>query len=214
MTQRGFTLLELLITITLAAMLMVAVMNVIAGLSATGRAMNQIQDMNSSPRALESMIQWDIDNSDEIRIDSQRGLIMLGHASIHPTTMEPTHQPVEVCYYVQPVGTGYVLLREQSSLSDPSSVSMLRQMALMHVHSMQTELHLPGEKPVDSPTSDIPTTEVAGVPPFTDNRSGLDMENVTMPAPGVLRLTINWADPQRKPMEMTFLASSNSIHPK
>lgn len=112
----GFTLLEMLLATTLAALLLAAVLNLTAALSRDRVRIDQAASVKS-PAALD-LIRSDLSNSLAILSNTGTELELLGYAGIDPQSLVADRRLTRVLYRIERRGAVSVLLREQAYLDD------------------------------------------------------------------------------------------------
>lgn len=114
MNRRGMTLLELLCASTLATLLMVAVMGVVAGLAKTEQSLARRQPHAEWHRRLANRLADDLRAAD--RVDPvQAGFAMTGPLGIDGTTGVADWTGARVVYRVESTPLGNALLRIQTA---------------------------------------------------------------------------------------------------
>lgn len=113
---RAFTLLEMLLATTLAALLLAAVLNLTAALSRDRVRIDQAASVRS-PGALD-LIRSDLSNSLAILSNTGTELELLGYAGIDPQSLVADRRLTRVLYRIERRGAASVLLREQVYLDD------------------------------------------------------------------------------------------------
>lgn len=115
MTRRGFTLIELLVASVLAAVLMLAVLTVMAGVARDRNVLKKVDRPLSS--AVLDLIEADLRGAHTVARGSAGGVVLslVGNHSLDPAALRPNRRLVRVVYRV--VGRG--LWREQEYLDDP-----------------------------------------------------------------------------------------------
>jgi hypothetical protein len=107
--------LELLAANVLAALLMIVLMAVITTLGRDGRAQaasETVRRAEEDAGGVVRMVQWDLANADRWRMDRST-LVLEGHGSLDPRSMEPADLPVVVEYTTVERGGGSWLVRRQ-----------------------------------------------------------------------------------------------------
>src|SRR5688500_13964609 len=97
--RRGFTLVELLASAALSALLMLAVLQVIASVVRSRAALARESSAAPLPwRAdLLDTLRFDLTNGRDVRFEPGR-VTIVGHGSLDPGTLSPRHEPAEVAY--------------------------------------------------------------------------------------------------------------------
>ena len=87
---RGFTLVEILLAVTIAAVLMAAVLAVLSGV---GRDQKRLatQDKTNRPAAAIELLRWDLTNADTIT-QAADGIVLEGHGGIDASSLKPNNR--------------------------------------------------------------------------------------------------------------------------
>lgn len=113
----GFTLIELLASMTLAAILMIAVI----GLSSSvARTEKNLQATESTPpwlSQLMSTLQWEFKNAAKVEYKNNT-LTITGHGCLESETMTPNHKRVKTTYSLKTVDNIFCLIRMQEELDN------------------------------------------------------------------------------------------------
>ncbi len=118
--RQAFTLIELVASAVLAAMMMVALMNVVWSATRDARQLQDAELARSSVTLLADRLRADFQNARGIT--TQGGVITLhGYLSEHPNTLDPTHLPATVQYLSAQGGTRRLLIRRAVSPSGSKS---------------------------------------------------------------------------------------------
>jgi prepilin-type N-terminal cleavage/methylation domain-containing protein len=118
--RRGFTLVEMLLASTLAAVLMGGVLAATAGLSRDRRRMEERVERTHSSAATD-VIRRDLTNAAALVAAGPRGFELVCHGGIDGKTLAANQRLVRVTYRVvkHRRGAGSTLVREQAYLDDP-----------------------------------------------------------------------------------------------
>jgi prepilin-type N-terminal cleavage/methylation domain-containing protein len=113
----GFTLVEILLAVTIATLLMAAVLAMLGGIGRDRRRLAARSESNRPAAAIE-LLRWDLTNAETISpmVD---GVMLQGHGGIDPSSLEPNNRLVRVTYRVRREGGASDLFREQRYLDDP-----------------------------------------------------------------------------------------------
>jgi prepilin-type N-terminal cleavage/methylation domain-containing protein len=116
--RRGFTLIEILLAVTIATLLMAAVLAVLGGVGRDQKRLTA-DEKKSRPTATIELLRWDLTNAESITpIDS--GVLLQGHGGIDPSSLEPNNRLTRVIYQIRrDRGGNSNLFREQRYLDDP-----------------------------------------------------------------------------------------------
>lgn len=116
--RNGFTLIELLLASMLSVVLMAGVLIVLSGVSrdATKIAAEPLTD----GQKIFDLLQWDLTNA-RTMVQSPDGtkLILIGHGSFAPGTMQPLNRLVRVTYSCRRQGAIACFVRDQEFLDEP-----------------------------------------------------------------------------------------------
>jgi len=115
--RRGFTLVEILLAVTIAAILMAGVLAV---LSDIGRDQKRLAtpDKTNRPSAAMELLRWDLTNAAAITPVAD-GIVLKGHGGIDATSLRPNNRLTQVTYRIRRDGRDSSLFREQRYLDDP-----------------------------------------------------------------------------------------------
>ena len=115
--RAGFTLVEILLAVTIAAILMAAVLAVLSGV---GRDQKRLatQDKTNRPTAAIELLRWDLTNADTIT-PAADGIVLEGHGGIDASSLKPNNRLTRVTYRIRRDGREPDLVREQRYLDDP-----------------------------------------------------------------------------------------------
>ena len=121
MTRRrrcGFTLIEILLAVTIATVLMAAVLAVLGGIGRDQKRLTA-DEKKTRPTATIELLRWDLTNAESITpIDS--GVLLQGHGGIDASSLEPNNRLTRVIYRIRRNrGGDSDLVREQRYLDDP-----------------------------------------------------------------------------------------------
>ena len=119
----GFTLVEILLAVTLATVLMAAVLAVLGGV---GRDRKRLatDGQPTRPVAAMELLRWDLINATTITTTAD-GVVLRGHGGIDPASLTPNNRLTRVTYRVRRGGDSRndggasSLIREQRYLDDP-----------------------------------------------------------------------------------------------
>ncbi|MCA9264566.1 MAG: hypothetical protein KDA60_11980 [Planctomycetales bacterium] len=139
----AFTTIELLASLTLTSLLLVAVLGLV-GLLAKGREeLSQQATSNYPPIAVESLLRDDLANSTQYELTVTE-LKLLGHAARWKASTVHTHRPTEIVYSVFQLADGDTWLRREEVLLDSES-NKNRTVQLVMQGVTQIRFQLPGE---------------------------------------------------------------------
>jgi prepilin-type N-terminal cleavage/methylation domain-containing protein len=114
--RRAFTLVEILLAVTIAAVLMAAVQAVLAGVARDRQRLTGEEKLNRPSAAIELM-RWDLTNARRI-IPIAGGVVLEGHGGIDRTSLTPNNRLTRVTYRVRGDARESNLVREQQYLDD------------------------------------------------------------------------------------------------
>lgn len=151
--QPGFTLIEVLATTILAALLACVMLQVVSGLMRDTAAHAAAPDA-APPVDLLDLLHRDLRQAGTVVMKGPR-LVMDTHASLDPVTGEPLQRPATVTWYIQQAGGASWLIREQVLLDDVSDNRLSRRLIARGTGTIHAEV-------------DRELTEVAVKLTFTD----------------------------------------------
>jgi prepilin-type N-terminal cleavage/methylation domain-containing protein len=158
-SRNAFTLLELLVSSVLTAILMVALLSLLRSVARTSRQVEQLQVATASKEILESQLTFDLKNARGAR-KGPNELVLFGFLARDRNGM-PTLQPSYVGYKIQPVG----LVRWQSATPSPRASDKSDRTLIWHGAANMTA-HV--DTPIDdSASSDIVKLQAGGLLPMS-----------------------------------------------
>jgi len=116
--RTGFTLIEILLAVTLATILMAAVLAVLGGVARDQRRLSAVEKTTHPAAAIE-LLRWDLTNAESITSTADGGVVLRGHGGIDQASLEPTNRLTRVTYRIHRERGDSSLFREQSYLDDP-----------------------------------------------------------------------------------------------
>lgn len=116
----AFTLVELLAASTLTALVMVAVLGIIGGLSARQRELAQYDSNAAWKSRFRQQLQWDLANARAIQI-LPNAFVLTGFASRDLNSGMATHKATKIVYWCKAVAGHDCLVRTETSLEDPAA---------------------------------------------------------------------------------------------
>jgi prepilin-type N-terminal cleavage/methylation domain-containing protein len=116
--RRGFTLVEILLAVTIATLLMAAVLAMLGGIGRDRKRLATRTESNHRPAAAIELLRWDLTNAEMISPTAD-GVLLQGHGGIDPSSLEPNNRLVRVTYRIRRAGGTSDLFREQRYLDDP-----------------------------------------------------------------------------------------------
>lgn len=113
--RRGFTLVEVLGTTALAALLLLAAFKVTASLARGQRAVLAQQGADTATPQVLELLRWDLSNARFIRARPGE-LSLIGYGKLDPRDRSPGHRSVHVVYRLRSAAGQRWLVREQTML--------------------------------------------------------------------------------------------------
>ena len=113
--RRGFTLIEILATTALAALLLLAGFRAIASLGRARAALAAQEARRTYAPEVVDLLRLDLSNARYMKARAGE-LTLTGYCGLDATTLEPTHRPATVRYHLARAGGRSWLLREQTDL--------------------------------------------------------------------------------------------------
>jgi prepilin-type N-terminal cleavage/methylation domain-containing protein len=141
--ERGFSLVEILLATTLAAMLMGAVLTATAALSRDRQRMELAEPAARSTGAFD-LLRRDLANGATlVGQPGPGGFVVIGHGGLDASTFQPNGRLCRVAYRVE----GGVLTREQDFLDDPIRPDRWREIVGVNVRRIDlTPTSVDGER--------------------------------------------------------------------
>ena len=199
--RRGFTLLELVVTSAIAAVLMVGVLGLVAHLGSDQARLTRRASAGESDRVVD-LLRKDLARATRVEPNAAGGPIVLeGYGAIDPLTLRPTGRAARVVYRVVRTDAGPWLAREQVALDEPAARPWA-QYVLHGVESISVAADLPaaaGTVPPAGPRGGVRRGQGSATPPRPD---GVDEARVS---PDRLRVTIGWSDPTAQPLDQVLV---------
>ena len=113
----GFTLIEILLAVTIAAVLMAAVLAVLGGIARDQKRLTADEKIKPPSAAVE-LLRWDLTNAETITPTAD-GVVLRGHGGIDPSSLEPNNRFTRVTYRIHRQRGESNLVRQQHYLDDP-----------------------------------------------------------------------------------------------
>lgn len=140
----GFTLVEMLVATLLATLLMGALVGVLRSMDRQREALTADDLRQPWQGRLEERLRWDFQNARQMHA-SRSQLTLIGYGSHDRSDGMATHEPCEVVYWVQQVGSTTCLLRQERLLQSSSNRAadtevMALGVASLHVGRAEDEL--------------------------------------------------------------------------
>ena len=112
-TKQGFTTIELLVALSIASLLMVAVLDVARTAGATAAAMDRATESSQAwiDRFAEQL-ERDLRHAERLIIRDDR-VVLEGHGALDPVTLTATHHTAQVIYRIEQESDQAFLVREQ-----------------------------------------------------------------------------------------------------
>lgn len=130
--QRGVTAIELLAAITLAMMLMTAVLGILESMTRGQERLLSKQPVEPWKTRWQSQLEWDVANSRSLR-KGPDGFHLDGFAGRNPIDGAPLHCRTSVWYGVRQCGNQTCLVREESHLDSLSSENTVREIVAVGI---------------------------------------------------------------------------------
>lgn len=147
----AFTLIEMVASLALAAMLMVALLNVIVS---TAHAQNQLRSSGTHDRQVADLaidlLRHDLMHARMIRSEPNE-LHLRARSGLDPATGEPTHRPVQIAYELITLNDQSWLVRTQRDGDDATDSNRHHRLVLANVTSF--EISTPPAPGSESPAS-------------------------------------------------------------
>lgn len=119
--RRGFTLIEILATTALAALLLLAGFKVIASFGRARTTLARQEAARSYVPEVADLLRLDLANARYMKARPNE-LTLTGYCGLDPDTLDPNHRPVTVRYHLAGTGGGGGrLVREQTDLDVPTN---------------------------------------------------------------------------------------------
>lgn len=215
MNRRGFTIVELLVTIALAAVVMIALMKVIGSTSRTAKAIASIDKRAAWQTDVLGVIEWDLANATEVSAEANSRLVILGYGALDRRTSEPKHEPVEVVYELVETSDAFVLVRRQTQLNDPTNLASNQEMLCMGLRSFSASVDAP--KPIAEVVAEESEEESSqnAPPPAPDGKTDAisdtdkidnpgDDPGLRMPPRRKVTVTMKWLDTNKEDLTQTY----------
>jgi type II secretory pathway component PulJ len=188
----AFTVIELLATTVIAAILMLAVLTVVGQL---GRDQTRLAhgETQAAPEQIVQLLSKDLARATSITVDPQTGAVILeGYGALEQTTFIPTGRAARVTYSVLSSASGQWLMRKQLSLDEAYAHPWVE-----CVGSAIKRLTVTPEQAAD----------VAGATANAGSGAGSQMAQAgtTKVAYERVRLQIEWADAGRSPFDQAIV---------
>jgi hypothetical protein len=170
-TRKAFTLVELLASSVLAALLIVALLSVVGALGRDRRAHAAFDHDRTSQTTNENLLrllQWDFSNATRWR-SADGAYVFESHGSLNPKTLAPTNLPVTVRYQLNEAAGKRWLVRSQTPRDKTSEGAWSAPLC-----------------------ADVADLVLIGA----GNRPG-PPRSVWQNLPSQMRLTLTWTDPKR-----------------
>jgi type II secretory pathway component PulJ len=165
--RRGFSLIELLLAVTLSVLLIGAVLAVLSGL-AREAAHTTSSDRSDARDSVKDLLAWDLANA-RTMIEAPDGsmLVLVGHGAIARSSRTPTGRLVRVTYRCEKREGQSWLVRQQQTLDDPARPQTWSELVAGGVTSIEVIATDP-QNPADDPqatadeSADLPLAVRAG----------------------------------------------------
>lgn len=158
--NRALTLIELVVSLAIVSMLMVAVMTVIGGLSRSERRDQAQHEGNRLASPLRDILANDLVHATQFT-STPDGCQLRTYAAIDPATMERNHRPVGIEYLVQIIAQRRWLVRVQHDENGGPDVRQLVCCDVAHFAVQPADSVTTGTEPADDalPAAFVATVE-------------------------------------------------------
>ena len=134
-SRSAFTLIEMLVATVLAAILMMAVLTMLAGVSRDRKMLHGLRQSQSNS-GLEDLLRWDLTNSRSIATTTDdQSVVLTGIGGIDNASRVPNGRLVQVRYEIKSKN----LWRTQEYLDTPSRNGNWRELVAANVSSITVE---------------------------------------------------------------------------
>ncbi len=133
--RHGFTLVEILLAVTIATVLMAAVLAVLSGIGRDQKRLAAEDHPNRPSAAAIELLRWDLTNAATIT-PTVDGIVLQGHGGIDPSSLEPNNRLARVTYRVRRERGESNLFREQRYVDDPVRPEPWGELVLRDVRSV------------------------------------------------------------------------------
>jgi prepilin-type N-terminal cleavage/methylation domain-containing protein len=158
--RRAFTLLELLASTALAALLMLAVLRVVGSLGASRAALARQPQVQPWRGDLVETLRRDLTNASQITFGPD-SVTLVGHGSLDPIDVTLGHQPVTVVYGLSSLHGRRWLVRRQSSRDTGSNQTAFAELLCGDVASFN--IRPAGAIPVSSMPVSVPASLIVSI---------------------------------------------------
>ena len=189
--RRGFTLIEIMVALAIAAMLSMAAMAVVANLARSQAASKRTEGAAFMKTGLRRLLATDVDHADRYRV-LPNGIELHSRAAIDPASLEVRHFESVIGYKTIELGADVWLVREQQS----EMSGMLTELASKGVKTISIE-------PINQDNTPLPNnmrgpaTRSVGI--FRPQGLG-----EWSPMPQGVRVTLELSGSGSEPMEYRF----------
>ena len=118
--RRGFTLVEILATIALAALLLLAGFRAVASLGRQRAMLARQEAARTYVPELADLLRLDLSNARYMKA-APNELTLTGYCGLDADTLDPNHRPVTVRYHLARAGGRGRVVREQTDLDVPTN---------------------------------------------------------------------------------------------
>ncbi len=165
--RSAFTFLELLLAMTLTALLMVGVLAVISRVMGPSSELSVHEDANSSAVPGDSgwvrLLRRDLEHARAVTANADGDLVMAGYLALDATNHGLTHRPAVVTYHVEPVAGRHWLVRRQALLDVLSTDNVRRDLVCHGVRRLQLVRNGQPLEPVSSSDAEAQNALVGGL---------------------------------------------------
>jgi prepilin-type N-terminal cleavage/methylation domain-containing protein len=158
--RKAFTLLELLASTALAALLMLAILKVVASLGASRAALAHQAQVQPWRADLVETLRRDLSNASQISFGPD-SVTLISHASLDSLDVTLGHQPVTVVYGLSTLHGRRWLVRRQSSRDTSASPSAFAELLCSDVASFN--IHPAGAIPASRTPVPVPAILIVSI---------------------------------------------------
>ena len=144
-SSKGFSVIEILVATTLAAMLMIATLGLSSSISKTNKIFEKIDSEPAWVTQFCELLQWDLANATKIQTGKNK-IILEGYGTLDRRHYAPNHSRVRVTYILKKLGEHNWVVREQEKLDDLTNRNRWADFVCTGVASFQAKTIYPKEK--------------------------------------------------------------------
>lgn len=154
----GFTAVELLAATTLAALLMVAVLGVLQGMTQGQKSLRARETAPAWQARLAAQLEWDFAQAQAIATSAD-GIALTGLGGRDARSGVVAHRPTQVRYFIAPAGERSCLLREESWLQSRALSNSTCELVVIGVERLV--IGLPPDAATTQPESTVTNAPLA-----------------------------------------------------